>query len=1090
MASWVYSRTILLSIISSIHDIPALDNSTWRVLRDCGIARNITRRGCRAGLSKRRSINTVMFQGRYSPFFAENNFCPRAEFDFQIDFNESIAPYSNMLIPPSRHHPWDFNPHRCPRTNNINIPCNNNVQQNPKRHLRLCSFNARSIKNKSTDFACYIPSTGADLIAITETWLTKDDMAHRAEITLPGFKFLDVTRDNRRGGGCALLFKNTIKAQQMDIQLFRSFEYGDWLLQYGSNKLRLLVVYRPPYSTGHPVTMSVFFEEFASLLENVVLCPQPLLITGDFNIHLDQSQDNDAVKFCDLLSSMGLEQHVKKPTHVSGHILDLIITRCSDVLINSKPLTDYYFSDHLTLLCDLALGKPPPEVKKVSYRKVKDIDKRILREDLGRSDLCLKTFESLNDTVSCYDNTLADLLERHAPLQTKVITSRPLLPWFTQEIKTARREKRKAERKWRKSGNHHDMLAYKACKNSVNNLMNQSKRDYYQSFIDENSTDQRKLFEATKKLLNQNINRAVFPPFDDATELANKMGEYFVEKIANIHSKLGAAAINDFPDNQADPPASVRTTATLDRFSMLSEDDVAKLMRTVSKKTCDLDPMPTSLVLECSDVLLPVVTKIINLSLESGRFAEDWKCALVKPLLKKANADLLFKNYRPLSNLKYISKLVEKAVFDQSHNHLMANSIYPTLQSSYRRFHSTETALLKVTNDILLKMNSQEVTLLVMLDLSSAFDTISHDVLIKRLSDDFGFKGSALDWFTSYLANRGQRIFIDGSFSARFELSSGVPQGSCLGPLLFILYASKLFDVVGVTLPKVHCYADDTQLYISFKPDNSSHADAIKVMEDCIDKLGIWMATNNLMLNGDKTEVILIGTRQQLAKINQSSLKVGTVNIKPSTSVKNLGCWLNAQLNMSDQINYVCKSAFFYLHNIRRIKQYLSTDSLVKVIHAFVTSRLDYCNSLYYGITKEQISKLQRVQNAAARLVMNVPKFSHITPALYSLHWLPIHARIEFKILLMTFKVLHGLSPPYLADLIVVKPKSAYGLRSNNNGLLLLQPSFKVLPTLGGRAFTVAAPTLWNNLPSNIRNLDSIETFKKHLKTHLFKKSF
>ena len=216
---------------------------------------------------------------------------------------------------------------------------------------------------------------------------------------------------------------------------------------------------------------------------------------------------------------MGLEQHVDKPTHISGHTLDLIITRCSDSLFFAKPIADYLFSDHITVLCDLKLGKAPPKVKQVSYRKIKDIDKEKLRVDLLVSELCQNTPDTLDELVNSYNTTLAQALDRHAPLRTKVIRSRPLVPWFNDEIKAARREKRKAERKWRRTGSREDMLAYKAKKNDANALMNEARRKFYHNFIQDNNSSQRQLFSAAKKLLSKGDNRAVYPPVDDNIKL-------------------------------------------------------------------------------------------------------------------------------------------------------------------------------------------------------------------------------------------------------------------------------------------------------------------------------------------------------------------------------------------------------------------------------------------------------------------------------------------------------------------------------------------------------------------------------------------
>ena len=261
--------------------------------------------------------------------------------------------------------------------------------------------------------------------------------------------------------------------------------------------------------------------------------------------------------------------------------------------------------------------------------------------------------------------------------------------------------------------------------------MNKARCEFYKEFINTNSSDQRKLFRATKRLLRQS-NDVPFPPFNDKLTFANNMGSFFVKKITNIHDKLDLA--------------SVTTGAFYPTTETLSEFQVQQLIVKSAKKSCALDPMPTKLVSDCLDVLLPVITKIINLSLETAiLFPGDWKEALVCPLLKKDNLDLIFENYRPISNLHFISKLTVKSVCDQLHSHMSRHCLYPLFQSSYRKHHSTETALLKVKNDILLKMNSQHVILLVLLDLSAAFDTVDHSILMKRLQSKLGISGKALD---------------------------------------------------------------------------------------------------------------------------------------------------------------------------------------------------------------------------------------------------------------------------------------------------------------------------------------------------------
>ena len=360
------------------------------------------------------------------------------------------------------------------------------------------------------------------------------------------------------------------------------------------------------------------------------------------------------------------------------------------------------------------------------------------------------------------------------------------------------------------------------------------------------------------------------------------------------------------------PPSSnscLRPCSVMDRFSQLSETDVRKLIESSTKKSCKLDLMPTPLVVNCTDSLLPVITKIINLSLSTCYFSEEWKCAIVNPLLKKPGLDLIFKNYRPVSN-QYVSKLTERAVYEQVHLNMETNNIYPLLQSAYRKQHSTETALLKVMNDILLKMNSQHVTLLVMLDLRAAFDIVNHKILLEWLQHDIGISGVPLQWFKSYLSNRSQRIAVQGTLSRLFDIDCGVPQGSCLGPLPYVIYASKLFNIIERHLPDAHCYADDSRLYLSFRPADglSSQTDAIQAMERCIEDIRHWMVSDRLLLNDEKTEFPPIGTRQQLSKVEPLPLRVETMDIEPVNCVRNLGAWFDSMLSMETHINKVLSS--------------------------------------------------------------------------------------------------------------------------------------------------------------------------------------
>ena len=331
---------------------------------------------------------------------------------------------------------------------------------------------------------------------------------------------------------------------------------------------------------------------------------------------------------------------------------------------------------------------------------------------------------------------------------------------------------------------------------------------------------------------------------------------------------------------------------------------------------------------------------MINLSLRHGYVPETWKVALLVPILKELNLDALFENFRPVDNLSFVSKSAERAVVTQLFKHCNENAPLPINQSSYRQFHSTETALVKVQNDILMSMNQREVTLLVLLHLSAAFDTVDHKIMFEILELDFGVSGSALKWMKCFLSGRKQFIQINQVLSSSFPVSWGVPQGSCLGPVLFLFYVSKLFEIINKHLPCSHGYADDTQLYLSFSPESlTCQNEAVKAIEACIADVRAWLVSQKLKFNDFKTEFLIIGTRQQLNKIEIDSVRVGDVAIKPVESVRNLGAWFDKHMSMDVHVG-----------KVRQIRKFLSLESTKTLVHDFATSHLDYCNSLLAGI--------------------------------------------------------------------------------------------------------------------------------------------
>ena len=300
--------------------------------------------------------------------------------------------------------------------------------------------------------------------------------------------------------------------------------------------------------------------------------------------------------------------------------------------------------------------------------------------------------------------------------------------------------------------------------------------------------------------------------------------------------------------------------------------------------------MPTWMIRECIEEVLPLLTKIINLSLILGEMPDDLKLAIIKPLLKKLGLDLVKQNYRPVSNLTFLGKLIERVAALQVIDHLQANNLMDTFQSAYRESHSTETALLWVQNDILMHLDKSITVMLVLLDLSAAFDTIDHEILFKRLDKRCGIKGNALKFLKSYLTGQKQKVVIGDNESSTRDLNYGVPQGSVLGPILFNIYMAPLGDLIRNYGLQYHIYADDTQLYIAFSPLNIDESAKAKLsMETCIDIIKDFLLENKMKLNDSKTEFLIMGTSNKLKKVTFDNIKIGQVQIKSVKKVKNLG---------------------------------------------------------------------------------------------------------------------------------------------------------------------------------------------------------
>jgi hypothetical protein len=942
--------------------------------------------------------------------------------------------------------------------------------------LNICSASSITThRDKPAVLQEFLSDHSVDILALTETWLTPETLPSTLNsLTPPSYSIIHSPRLDGKGGGVGLIFRSHFKLSNVSLPIFSTFESLCVNLTIASSSFTLCTIYRPPSQKNY----TLFQAEFSTLLEYLISTPSELIITGDFNLHVDDPTSSPAASFLSLLDTFGLSQLISFPTHKAGHTLDLLITRSSSILFSDIDYACPSLSDHHAILAAFSVPSHSrsPRITKL-IRNIKSIDITSFSNDILASSLHTSPPISLSSYLQLFSTTLSCLLDKHAPLKTISCPSNTRKPFITDFILKQKSLRSKLETAYRRNKTDATKLAFRRQANVVSKLITTARRSYYRTLISHSSKQPKKLWAS----LNSLLSRKTSPPLPHSPSpslLATSFLNFFGDKIVKLRSTLDSlpASLTSPHLPPPFPPPSLST------FSPATIDEVRSAILSSSDATCSIDLIPTRLLKSCLNALLLPLTTLINLSISDSVFPDEFKLAIVTPLHKNHSLpthDL--SSYRPISNLNFISKILERIIHNRLNQHLNSFPSLSPYQSAYRKFHSTETALLRIYNDLLVAISQQKLSALVLLDLSAAFDTIDHTILLSRLTSNFGISGSALSLISSYLSNRSQSVSIQSHISPPAPITTGIPQGSVLGPLLFCLYTTPLTYLFSNYPVSYHLYADDTQLYISFSSSDSlAH---LSILSSTLNSVFDWFTSNRLSVNPSKTEFLLVGTPQQRSKFSSPTITFQGSSLPYVSSCRNLGVIFDSDLSFKKHISSVCSSSFYHIRQLRQIRSSLDRNSAIVLANSLVSSKLDYCNSLFYGLPDLSLNRLQLVQNALARVVVpTVRRSHHISPTLRSLHWLPIPQRIKYKIASITFKTLHHLQPSYLLNLLTPYCPSRL-LRSSDQHMLTV-PFFK--SSQSRRSFLFAAPTIWNSLPLSLRASSSISSFHTGLKTHLF----
>ena len=932
-------------------------------------------------------------------------------------------------------------------------------------------WNVWSIANeeKLTNLIQILEDQDINIACITETWFVRKTGTFSKRLKDAGFDLHHSFREDKRGGGCAIIYKLNLSMKKEDASTsqFSSFEFSYATLKVLSGrKIVIICVYRK-----QEIAFDTFQVEWTTFIEKLFKTSDIMLVVGDLNVWAEKEGDKEAEKLCNMMDGYGLTQIVEEPTHRGGHTLDHIylnqyqLDSKHEVLSETMGLT----TDHLPIILRIPTEKSEGKTQTVSFRKLKDVDLTTFRDDLktALNGIDCEQTSFVQHNVK-FDEVCRAVIEKHAPVKTwKRKEGQPV--WLDQEYRKNRVLRRKYERIWRKNKTTENMNNYIQQKKLCTEMVINKQSKHYTKLVTDAGNCQKTLFKVANELLDKNSER-VLPQHTDSRKLANEFNEFYIEKIQKIRRKI--------PHVDADVRFSRPFQGErLEVFKPTTDEELKELISEFGVKTSVEDPIPAKLIKVAIDVLLPVYKDLVNKSLAEGTM-ETAKTSVIDPLLKKHGLDSDINNhYRPVNNLIFFSKLTERVVKRRTDEHMTINRLHEPSAFGYKTWHNTETMMVGLFDDALRGFDENQATIVIFLDLSAAFDTIDPNKLLQILHDELGIGGVALQWFKSFLVGRTQRVKINDEYSDSLEVPCGTPQGSVLGPPLFNINVRSQPQVFKFCKFNTSSFADDSNGRRSFALKfqfNILKHDVVK----CMNLIVEWSFAHFMKINPDKTEILLLYPPSLNKEVIIKGILFDDQCIRFSEFVKNVGVWIDKNLTMDKHVNHIVSHCYKILKDIGSIKKSLQRCHLEKLVHSVITSRLDYCNSLFMNISKENLTKLQKVQNTAARLVLGRKRRDSATAALRELHWLKVECRIIFKTILLCYKVIKGTC----SENLQVQYKQFNGRSSDS--LLLETPNYKT--KYGKRLFDYNAPRLWNALPVELRTEESVVEFKNKLKTLLF----
>ena len=950
-----------------------------------------------------------------------------------------------------------------------------------KSSLNVMHINCRSMK-KNINAVITLLSSMSGLIsalAVTETWLldNTDDMYN-----ISGYTFISKCRTERTGGGIGIYLRSDFTyIVRNDISMTNGFIECLFveIVQADGPNVIIGSVYRPP---GTDVTLFVY--EFIKILDVLSIHKAKLvLIAGDYNLDLLKADTHAPTgEFLNCLLTHSFLPTIHYPTRITKNSATLI-----DNIFVNRPIIDSAsaivysdISDHFPVVMHIPkkCGKRSIDVLngKRDYSNDRINCFKFALSETDWSDVLLNCDNSVNpnESYSIFISRFNSLFENYFPVKDHKISKNnsPRTEWITKGLIKSCKRKSKLYRLWINNPTTNNRSRYIKYRNKLNTLVKLTEKDYYSCKLKECAGNLRETWKVIRNVLNKSATDTVMSNFVKDGNLITRQTE-IVENFNMYFSQIGDRLASSIPLSTAEftdylkssPPNSFA-------FHLSDPNEVIHIVDSFKNKSSfGYDKIPLMILKNCIREIAEPISAILNSSMTSGIFPDDLKIAKVCPIFK-AGPKNECSNYRPISVLSSFSKIFEKAVYTRLENYINYNNILSSKQYGFRSKYSTYMAMLDMCNNITDSVDNKLFSVGIFIDLAKAFDTINHKILLTKL-EHYGIRGITLQWFSDYLSNRKQYVSVSNVNSNYADITCGVPQGSVLGPLLFIIYIN---DVVNCSsLLRFVLFADDTSIFYSNK-----YLDVLMtILNNELHKLSTWFQCNKLSLNVKKTHYIVFGSKNKLCTDTNFQLYIDGHLLQRVTSTPFLGIIVDDKLNWKAHTYQISLKVSRGLGILNRVKGIFSQDILKTLYLTLIQPYFQYCNIIWGGASHFALSRLIVLQKRAVRLITYSHYRAHSCPLFIRTRILRLADIHVLQLSLFMYKTKHGLIPPSCVY-TVASSNSRYNLRRKRDFI-----DIPFHTDVRKRHVAIAGPYVWKSLSDGIKASPTVFIFKRMLTRYM-----